>query len=138
MKKICICLVLVISIIGGEAFAEVLIICHKNVTETSLSESEITEIFLGKRVQWEDNSKIRPAITKDADLHKQFLKTYLKKSEKQYQNYWNRLVFSGQGTPPQRLDTEAELIQYVAETEGAIGYMNSTTTAENVKILEVQ
>ncbi len=59
MKKNVVYLILSIVFSLSTAYAEVLIIANKDVPETALSQQEIQEIFLGKRVQRSDNSRIR-------------------------------------------------------------------------------
>ena len=50
------------------------------------------------------------------------------------------MVFTGNGTPPKQFKTEQELLEYVTETEGAIGYIDAETLVDNNKLimLEVQ
>jgi ABC-type phosphate transport system substrate-binding protein len=123
---------------SGITWADIVIIAHKDAPETTLSEKDLQEIFLGKRVQWQDTSAIHPVTVKDKDLHGAFLKQYIKKSISKWNAHWKRLVFTGNGTPPQQFKTEQELLEYVAETEGAIGYVDAETSVENVTIIEVQ
>ena len=122
----------------GAAFAEVLIIANKDVMETTLTKEDIKEIFLGKKVQWKDKSKIRFVILKGGDLHSEFLKTYLQRSSSQYLNHWRKMLFTGRAEPPKKFNTSAELITYVTETSGAIGYMNARNGAINVNIIKVK
>jgi ABC-type phosphate transport system substrate-binding protein len=138
MKNMMMCLLCLLVFSSGIAWADVVIIAHKNVPETTLNEDALQEIFLGKRVQWQDNSAIHPATVKDKDLHSTFLKQYIKKSVSKWNAHWKRLVFTGNGTPPQQFDSEQELREYVAETEGAIGYVDAETSVENVTIIEIQ
>jgi len=51
---------------------------------------------------------------------------------------WRSLVFSGQATMPKSLDSEAAVVEFVAHTPGAIGYVNKTTAHEGVKVLVVR
>jgi hypothetical protein len=60
------------------------------------------------------------------------------KSFAKWNAHWKRMVFTGNGTPPKQFDTQQELLEYVAETEGAIGYVDAETPVENVTIIEVQ
>jgi hypothetical protein len=101
-------------------------------------EKDVQEIFLGKRVQWKDNTTIHPVTVKDLALHKAFLKQYLKKSNTKWNAYWKRMVFTGNGIPPKQCTTQEELLEYVAETGGAIGYIDAETPVENVNIIEIK
>jgi ABC-type phosphate transport system substrate-binding protein len=118
------------------SFAEVLIIANKNVPEDSISKTEVKDIFLGKTVKWADKSNISFVILKN-DVHKAFLKEYIKRSSSQYGNYWKKMVFTGKGMKPKAFDTEKELVQYVAETKGSIGYISKGTEMMNVKTINV-
>ncbi|MDM8526107.1 hypothetical protein QUF80_22255 [Desulfococcaceae bacterium HSG8] len=115
---------------SSTAFADVIIIANKNVPENTLSRKEIKEIFLGKRVQWGDHSRIHVATVRDVGIHKMFLKQYLNKSRAKWKSYWKRMVFTSRGVPPRSVNTEAELIAYVTETEGAVGYVLSERIQE--------
>ncbi len=48
---------------------------------------------------------------------------------------WKKVVFTGAGTPPKILKTEADLIEFVAETAGAIGYIDAATPHEGVNVI---
>ena len=127
---------ILLSFSGTEAFAEVTVIANKNISETSLSNSEIKNISLGNIVKWPDNTPVH-FVTLEGDIHRDFLKTYLKRSTSQYKNHWRKMVFTGKGCKPKCFKTEAELIQYVSQTNGAIGYIGRGTGTKDVKILEV-
>ena len=51
---------------------------------------------------------------------------------------WKKVIFTGLGTPPKILSTEAEMVQYVASTKGAIGYICASTQPENVKVFKLK
>ena len=139
MKRIRFCLLsLLLLCFSGVSWADVTIIAHKDSSESSLSAKELQEIFLGKRVQWKDNSTIHPSTVKGGALHGDFLKQYVKKSPAQWIAHWKRMVFTGNGTPPKQFASQEELLEYVANTPGAIGYIDEATTAENVLILHIK
>ncbi|MDM8551569.1 hypothetical protein QUF72_15890 [Desulfobacterales bacterium HSG2] len=124
------------------AYADVVIIANRNVPENTLSRKEIKEIFLAKRVRWGDHSRIHAATVRDAGIHKMFLKQHLNKSHAKWKLYWKRMVFTGRGVPPISFDTEAEMLAYIAETEGAVGYVLSGEIQDeseaSVKIIRIR
>ncbi len=142
MKKTVIGL-LFMAVFSSSAYAEILIVANKDVPETNLRAQEIQEIFLGKRVQWSDNSRIRFVTVGAADVHSLFLKEYVKLSEADWKIYWKRMVFTGRGLPPETIASEAELIAFVSATKGAVGYISSeglskTSPKDSVKIIEIR
>jgi ABC-type phosphate transport system substrate-binding protein len=108
------------------------------VPETTVTEKDLQEMFLGKRVQWKDNTAIHPVTIKDQERHSAFLKQYVNKSFAKWNAHWKRMVFTGNGTPPKQFATQQELLEYVANTAGAIGYVDAETPVEHVTIIAVQ
>jgi len=54
-------------------------------------------------------------------------------------HYWQQQVFSGRGHPPPVLPSDAAVIEYVARTPGAIGYVSSgirLTTVKPLRLIE--
>jgi ABC-type phosphate transport system substrate-binding protein len=119
---------------AGEA---VVIIANKNVPVSSLSIKEVNNIFLGKRGQWVQGSKIEIVILEGCAAHDVFLKSYLQKTPSQYDRYFRTLVFTGKGKAPRIFSTETEVVSYVSINEGAIGYVSSETDTRSVKIIIV-
>lgn len=120
------------------AAAEVIVIANKDVTTGSIDRASLSDIFLGKKTLWDKNSKIVLSVLKNGAIHDQFLNIYIGKTSAQFQSYWNKILFTGAGTPPTAFKTEKELVDFVAKTKGAIGYIDSTTGHDNVKVLRVQ
>lgn len=108
------------------------VVTHDSVTEDSLSASELQKIFLGKKSTWSDGSKIVPVILNSGATHEAFL-GLISKSSTQFTAYWQQMLFTGQGVPPQRFETEAELLAFVAATPGAIGYIGGSPA--DIKVL---
>jgi ABC-type phosphate transport system substrate-binding protein len=138
MKRTVIFLCIVFALVTGAAHANVLIITNKYVKDTAITKADLKEIFLGKKVQWTDNTKIRFVTLKESGPHKTFLRTYINKSAQQYSNYWRKMVFTGKGKIPKSFATSAEMVKYVSATNGAIGYIGSSTKPANVNTINVR
>ena len=138
MKKAFICLCIAIGVVAGSAYADVLIVTNKDVPESNITQQDIKDIFLGKKTKWSNSEKIHFVLVKDPAVHDGFVKNYLQKSPSQFQNYWKNMVFTGEGKTPTTFESTQELIEYVSKTPGAVGYIDSTSTAVNVKTLNVE
>jgi len=55
----------------------------------------------------------------------------------QYRNYGRHMVFNGKGAKPTSFDTEGDLIRYISETEGAIGYIDINTPPGDTKKIAI-
>ena len=138
MRKLFIILFLVLAVSADAALPDIVVIANKNVGDTELSQADIKEIFLGKKKKWSNNSRIHFAVIKDAAVHEAFLQTYVNRSSNQYKNHWKNMVFTGKGKMPKSFDTTAELVEFVANTSGAIGYADSRISARKVNTINVR
>ncbi|MBN2064617.1 MAG: hypothetical protein JW745_07420, partial [Sedimentisphaerales bacterium] len=48
----------------------------------------------------------------------------------QFINSWKKLVFSGKSKMPKDFATEKEMVEYIAKTSGAIGYVHVNTSKD--------
>ena len=71
MKKLIIVFVILIltCLLVDAATPDLVMIAHKDVPDTSLTQNDIQDIYLGKKTKWGDNSEIKPAQLKSGDLH---------------------------------------------------------------------
>jgi hypothetical protein len=116
---------------------EIVVIANKDVPLTSIDGDVLKNIFLAKKTQWDNGHKIDFVTLKCCDIQKDFLKTYLKKTPTQYQRYFRTLIFTGKGKAPRTLTTGAEVVSYVSNSKGAIGYVSSGAETGLAKILTV-
>ncbi|MDM7859270.1 hypothetical protein QTP81_01455 [Alteromonas sp. ASW11-36] len=119
--------------------AEMRVIAHPDVTQNSVSQRQLRRIFSLKQRTWEDGSAISLIVlSSDNEQHIAFLRQQLQMFPYQLEREWNKLVYSGQASPPVVAVNNAEMRSLVASTPGAIGYLLTETTPTNVKIIEVE
>lgn len=123
---------------AATAHAGVVVVAHPAVPGDTIGAGELQNIFLGKTGAWSDGAAVRPAVLKDGPAAEEFLKSYVKKSPSQFGTFWKKAVFSGTGTPPDEFGSDAELVQFVAATPGAVGFVAEGTDTGGTKVLAVQ
>lgn len=116
----------------------VVIVANKNVPAASLAADDIKQIFLGHKTTWDNGDKIMFVVQDRTDACDAFLKSYIQKSASQYDNYWKKQVFTGKGKAPQSFSSDKEVVEYVANTPGAVGYISSSASAGNIKSISVK
>jgi ABC-type phosphate transport system substrate-binding protein len=79
-----------------------------------------------------------PVLLKESPTNEGFLSQYVGKSDAAFRTSWRSLVFSGQGVMPRSVESETAMVDYVARTPGAIGYVSKVTPHDGVKILAVR
>jgi len=143
----CLCVFVFLSVMfGGILFLphsaalaeESVVICHKSVPDSGLSKKEVEDIFFGKKTRWSDDQKISFVILKSGEAHVSFLSRYVDKTESQFTMYWKKMVFTGEGRLPKAFDTPEDLLRYVSETSGAVGYVPSNAASDRVKTLSIR
>lgn len=120
------------------SYGEIFIVANKSVSAETLSAIDIQKIFLGNKTKLKDKTKISFVLQKPGETHKEFLKTYIKRSTAQFKNYWRQMVFSGKGRTPKSFATEEELIKFLSETKSTISYVSKAPSNENVKIIHIK
>lgn len=111
------------------------VIANPNLAGTQISGTDMRGIFLGV-VTRIGGRPVQPVVARSGAAHKQFVADRLGKTESGLQNYFRTLVFTGKGSPPKSFATSVEIIDYVANTEGAIGYVSVDANLTGVVRLE--
>ena len=117
---------------------DVVLIGNSSIRQSTVSKQDIMLIFLGTKNAWADGSKIVFAIQKNKKLNRLFLKKYVGKSPSQYANHLRKLVFTGKRSSPRICDGNQEMIKFVSETKGAIGYVSTESALTGSALNEVK
>jgi len=128
-------------LILGSAVAkaqEAVVVVNNNVKAAAVSTEELRDVFTGNKSTLKDGSHVTPVTLKGGESHEAFLKKYVGKSDSAFRAGWRSLVFTGQAAMPKTFDTESALVDYVAATPGAIGYVGKGASNDKVKTLEVK
>jgi ABC-type phosphate transport system substrate-binding protein len=114
------------------------IIANSTVKADSISAEELRRIFLEETNSLSDGSRVEPVVARGGAAHEVFAKEYVGKSDAALQTYYRCLVFTGKGSLPKMVNSETEMMDYVAKTKGAIGYSSAGTNTDGLKILQVK
>lgn len=105
-----------------EAHAQnVVIIGHAGLSK--LNTNTVQRIFTGKAIEV-DGVHVTAVNIKSGALRDRFLQRYLNQNDEKYTAYWTVRRFIGKGIPPKELSSSAEVIDFVQNTPGAIGYID--------------
>ena len=117
--------------------SDIRVIANLSVKADTISASELKRVFLEQKIALTDGTHVEPVLEKDGPVHEAFLHEYLWGTDDDLQSYYRALVFSGRGSMPKQLGSDAEVVAYVARTKGAIGYVGAETMVEDVKTLTI-
>ncbi len=118
------------------AESEVLaIIVPANLAVKRLSASELSLIFLRKKLYWPNAKRMRPAnLPTQHDLRQRFSLRVLGSLPETQAEYWNEQYFHGV-SPPHVVNSQEAMLRYVADTAGAIGYVDACAVDGRVKVV---
>lgn len=132
MKKFLLTLSLMFS---ASAFSGVAVIVHPSNAST-LGENEISRIFLGKMKSFPGAGPAVPINqVEGVGARGEFEAALLKKSASQIKAYWSKLVFTGKGTPPKEVGSDAEVIALIKSNPSLIGYISDSAVTGDVKVI---
>lgn len=114
------------------------IIANSSVKADTISAEELKSVFLEETSSLRDGSHVEPVLARGGPAYETFVQDYLGKSQAALQLYYRSLVFTGKGSMPKSVASEAEVATYVAKTKGAIGCVGNGINAAGVKTLEVK
>jgi len=118
------------------ARAEVAIIVN-SANASSISDSDLSRLFLGKLKAYSGGDKAEPINQKfGTKVRNEFEQKVLKKSASQVKAYWSKRVFSGKGKPPQELPSDKDILTQVAANKNAIGYIDAANVDSSVKVVK--
>ncbi len=120
--------------VAGTLQAEDAIVLNPASTVPAISEDQFKDLFLGKRLAWDDGSKVVVVLVKDGPANDILMKR-LGKTPQQFQTGWKKLVFTGKGAMPEQVDSEDALVAFVAKTPGAIGFVDKAKAKDPVKAI---
>jgi len=119
--------------------SEFVLVAHPSVSATALSRAEASRMFQRLESHWPDGGAVRPVDqAKTSPLRVAFSRDVLGKSMGAVEQYWSQAIFSGRAVPPVEKRSDADVVAYVRETPGAIGYVSSSASAEGVKRLALR
>jgi len=115
------------------------VIVNKSVSPNSISLATARAIFGMRQVKWPDGAPIQVFVLPDNHaIHGALCKERLNLFPYQLRQSWDRLVYSGMAQAPSEAMSEEELLNKVAATPGAIGYVRKVKANDPVKILNVE
>lgn len=133
-------IITILAAIFGSGFtyaSDVKVIANSSVTVDTISAGEIQKVFLEQNNSLHDGTHVEPVLERSGPVHEAFLQQYVGRTDNDLQNYYRVLVFTGRGSMPKQLSSDAEVVAYVARNRGAIGYVSAETSTEGVKTISV-
>ncbi len=115
------------------------VIVNASVQVHQLSHAQLRSIYMMRQVLWPDGSAIKVFVMPNrSDVHLQFSRQQLQLFPYQLDRVWQKLTYSGTGTPPTEVADSAKMRELVASTPGAIGYVETGNDISELQIVQIQ
>jgi len=116
------------------------IIAHPDISVDFISKSDASDYFLKKESEWRDGTGVFPVDLTVREVQNAFSDQVHDRSRSSIKKYWQRQIFTGRGTPPPERESDREVIDFVRQTPGAIGYVSASARIQDgeVKVLALR
>lgn len=135
-------LILFFALLAGLAVsaraADAVFIVNPQGADAELSSDNLKAVLLGNKTKWEAGGLIKLAVLTAGPLHDKVIQDNTQRSADQFDKYWKKLVFTGKGFMPMQAADEAALVDYVAKTPGALGYVSPGAVTDRVKVIPIK
>jgi ABC-type phosphate transport system substrate-binding protein len=132
-------LAMLLALAGNIAAAEVVTVVSPQNPTTTLSRSEVSNIFLGKINRFPNG---QPAVPIDqpesSQPREEFYRDISNKQPADIKAYWSRMIFTGRGQPPMVVEGDEQVKKTLADRPDGIGYIDRAAVDDTVKVLAVQ
>lgn len=130
---------IICTTLSGFAAGGFRVIAHPGVHTTSLTKAAASAIFLKKTPKWDDGT---PVVAVDqieqSPVRSLFSLSVHGKSVAAVKSFWQQQIFSGRDVPPVEKRSDAEVLEFVRATPGAVGYLSEGAAAPGVTVIEVK
>ena len=114
------------------------IIVHPSNPSTQISKSRVSQLLLKKVSRWEHGVSASPVdLDSKSPVRERLSRDVHGRSVSSIKSYWQRQIFSGREVPPPEYSNESQVIQFVSNNPGSIGYVSAGARLDSVKSLSV-
>jgi len=113
------------------------VIANAAFPASEVAAADVKQLFLGAKTNL-GGTAAEPVLAEAGAAHEGFLSTVVGKSDSALRNQFKTLVFTGKGTMPKSFKTDAQIVQYVAKTKGAVGYVAAASATADVKKISLK
>jgi ABC-type phosphate transport system substrate-binding protein len=129
-------LALALTLVVNIVTADVVAVVSSTSAITSLSNAQVTDIFLGKVNRFPNGTLAVPIDqVEGSQARDEFYTTYASKSPAQVKSLWAKIIFTGRGQPPKAVSNSIEVRKLLAANPQAIGYIERSAVDSTVKVL---
>jgi ABC-type phosphate transport system substrate-binding protein len=120
--------------------ARFLVVVNAGNPATSITREQLSQIFLKRVDTWPNGAQAEPVdLAPSAAPRVAFTTMVHHKAVGAVRAFWQQQIFSGRDVPPPEKDSEREVVAFIKEHVGAVGYVSADAElGPGVKAIDVQ
>lgn len=112
---------------------DLLVIGHPGLPR--LDAATLQRLYTGRAIEVAGQPVTVVNLPAGSALRQRFLAVFLATDEDRYRAYWTVRRHVGKGAPPRELDSAGAVMDFVAGTPGAIGYIDAASARPGLNVL---
>jgi ABC-type phosphate transport system substrate-binding protein len=137
---LCVSVLLASTRAAAQHDAGFLVVVNAGNPATSISREQLSQIFLKRVDKWPNGAQAEPVdLAPSAAPRVAFTTTVHRKAVGAVRAFWQQQIFSGRDVPPPEKDNEHDVVAFIKEHVGAVGYVSADAElGPGVKAIGVQ
>jgi ABC-type phosphate transport system substrate-binding protein len=124
----------VFALCAAQANSEVVVIVNPKNPAASLTAQQVAALYLGTATTFPSGGPVAMADQSErTGIRGDFYEKATGRTVAQVRATWARITFTGKGTPPKELKSDADVKAFVAADPKAIGYVDASAVDASVK-----
>ncbi len=126
----------ILLLISAQAWADIVVVVHPQSELKNLTKQQVIDIYMGRLQISADGGKIVPYDQpQDSEIRAAFYQNLTGKPVASVNAYWARLLFTGRASPPRQPSDSMSIVDIVAESLHAIGYIDEKDLDGRVSVV---
>jgi ABC-type phosphate transport system substrate-binding protein len=127
---------LALSLSSAVVKADVVAVVSAKSPITTLSMSQVADIFFGKTSRFPNGVQAFPVDQAEgAAVRDEFYSKVVGKTAAQIKAYWSKIIFTGRGQPPPTVSNNIEMKKRISDNPAAIGYIDRSMVDDSVRVV---
>ncbi len=139
MKTLLIILFMLTGALLHAQDAALSVVSNPKGSPSQMNLSELKSVFRGENQYWSNGQRVVLALMKaSTEIGKNICERVYHLSPDEFNKYWLKIVFQGKSDPPVFFNTVTELLDFVRQNPGAIGIIDQSQPAADVKVVLIE
>ena len=115
------------------------IIVNRDNPVSEMTKKEVSNAFLKKNSKWGNGVTIMPVdLVSTSGTRAVFSKDIHERKVSAIKAYWQKQIFSGRKIPPAEKKSDREVLRFVQDNPGAVGYISAATGTSGFRVKTIK